>query len=452
MDFRNEVVAVYGLGRIGLGVIAVLVRNGFKSIIGVDVNEKVVERVNSGLVDHPDPMVRDAIVWAGKRGILRAMVDGVEASRRSRVKIVDVPLIVDSSMKPDYSMLDKALESIALGLKPGDLVLVETVLPPRAMEDHVKVLLEDVSGLRVEEDFYLAYAPERVMVERIVRDIEESYPRIVAGVGPKSTRLAVEFYSLFSRRGVVVASSVRVLELARIYEGVYRDVNIALANEYARLAQLLGVDYEEAAMLASTNPYVHPHKPGPGVGGMCLPVYPYFALNMGDEYGLALDLIACARRLNEEQPEWIVGLVHEASRKLGLESGDARTCILGLSYRGGVGDVRNSPSIKIIELLLKDGFKDIVVFDPYIDSKVIREVLGGKARITSSLVEAVKDSDIVVVLVDHPEFRGLRLSWFKETSGKSRVAVVDARDIVFVDDAVGVVYVGVGRPWFIRIA
>ncbi len=450
MNFREEPVAVYGLGKIGLGVVAVLVRSGFRNIVGVDTSREVVERINEGLVDHPDQLVKDTILWAVTKGFLRATIDGIEASRRSRIKIIDVPLTIDSSMKPDYSMIDKALESIAQGLKPGDLVLVETVLPPRAMEDHVKVLLEDVSGLRVEEDFYLAYAPERVMVERIVRDIEESYPRIIAGIGPKSTRLALEFYSLFSRRGVIVASSVRALELARIYEGVYRDVNIALANEYARLAQLLGVDYEEIARLASTNPYVHPHKPGPGVGGMCLPVYPYFALSMGDEYGLALDLIACARRINEEQPEWIVGLVHEASRKLGLESGNTRTCILGLSYRGGVGDIRNSPSIKIIELLLKDGFRSIVVFDPYVDPSTVKSIFGDRVKVASNLAEAIEGSNIVVVLVDHPIFKRLRLSVIKDLCGENKVAVIDAKDIVFVDDAVGVIYVGIGRPWLIN--
>ncbi len=450
IDFRNEVVAVYGLGRIGLGVIAVLAKNGFRRIIGVDIDERVVEEVSKGLVDHPDPLVRSMVSWAISKGFLKATTDGLSASRKSRVKIVDVPLLVGLDARPDYSMLDKALESIARGLKRGDMVLVETVLPPLAMENHVKTLLEGASGLRVEEDFYLAYAPERVMVERIVRDIEESYPRIIAGIGPKSTRLALQFYSTISRRGVIVASSVRALELARIYEGIYRDVNIALANEYARLAQLLGVDYEEVALLASTNPYVHPHKPGPGVGGMCLPVYPYFAINVGEEKGLSLDLVAVARRVNEEQPEWIVGLVHEALRKLGLGEGNARLCLLGLSYRGGIGDVRNSPSIKVMELLWKDGFRLIKVYDPFIKD-LGRLKLKVNVEATGSLVDCIRGSDIIVVLTDHSEFRSLRTSWIKEVSGRDKVAVVDARDLLVVDEVEGMVYVGVGRPLVARL-
>lgn len=431
-------VSVYGLGNIGLGVIAVLVRARTKKIIGVDIDNIKVSMLNRGEISHPDKEVVEWIKRGLEEGNIVFTTDAVWASKNTQIKIVDVPLDLTNDKRPDYTYLGQALKTIAKGLKKDDLVIIETTLPPLALEDYVKPLLEAESGLKVGVDFYLVYSPERVMIEKIVYDIEEAYPKLVGGLDEESLEHAKAFYEVFARRGVIV-ENIRVVELAKIYEAVYRDVNIALANELAIITRKLGVDYERVRKLASTNPYVHLHRPGSGVGGACLPVYPYFLLDKARKEGLEPKLISTSRYVNDLQPLRVVSLVHEAALKLGLRK--PKVLILGVAYRGGIGDIRNSPSLEVINELISKGYR-VRVSDPYFKGSV------HNIRVENNYGNVVIGVDIVVIATCHPQYKTLSTKLLLEASERDKIAVIDCCSIIEVVESGGrVLYTSIGGPW-----
>lgn len=342
-------VAVYGLGGLGLGICAAWIRAGY-NIIGVDVNSNKIKEINQGIVRHPDPLVVKSISKAVKENYFYGTVDGVKASRLSKIKIIAVPLFI-KGRNPDFTAIDDVVNKIARGLKKGDIIIVETSLPPGTTINRIKPMLESISGLRAEEEFFLAYSPERVVVEHVVRDIEESYPKIVGGVGSKSTEVVAQLYSKIVKKGVIRVANATVAEFEKLIEGIYRDVNIALANELADLARTLGIDFEEARMAANSQPYSHIHKPGPGVGGICIPVYPYLLMWVAKNLGIKLELTSLARKINEKRPREVVLLVEKAITRLGTNA--PIIAILGAAFRGGIGDAENSPSLKVAKILVE---------------------------------------------------------------------------------------------------
>ena len=235
-------------------------------------------------------------------------------------------------------------------------------------------------------------------------------------------------------------SNATVAEFEKLVEGVYRDVNIALANELADLARALGIDFEEARLAANSQPYSHLHKPGPGVGGICIPVYPRLLTWVANSFGLDLKLTSLARRINEKRPKDIVELVRNVLERLNFDI--PVIAVLGASFRSGSSDLRNSPSLQIAKILMGMGYK-VKVFDPYVSLSLLSGF-----EVASSFEEVLEGVDIVVIATDHPEFRKIDLNDVKRLSGKNRIAVVDARDIIELKDIPpNIIYVGVGRPW-----
>ena len=437
-------VSVYGLGGVGLAIATVWLRVGVR-VIGVDIDKCKVEKLNRGIVEHPDRVVVETVAKAVSKGLFKATTNGVEASKHSDLKVVIVPLLVNDNGEPDFKPLDNAITCIAKGLKRGDVVVVETSVPPGTTVNRVKPLLESISGLKAEVDFGLAYSPERVMVERAVRDIEESYPKIIGGVGPRSNSIVKTLYERIARKGVIVLSSPTAAEFEKLAEGVYRDVNIALANELAKLAGTLGVDYEEAKIAANTQPYCHLHNPGPGVGGYCIPVYPYLLMYTARQKGIQLKLTSTARRVNEEQPEYIIDLTLKAIRELGIPPSKARIAVLGLAFRGDIGDSRITPVHDILKGLVKRGIRDIIVHDPLVKSDSVVRDLG--LKLTSNLAEAVKGANIILILTRHSLYYKLTVEYLRDLSGNSRIGVVDAVHVLdprFTPK--NSLYIGTGRP------
>jgi len=371
-------------------------------------------------------------------------VDGAEASRECRVKIITVPVYLGRDLQPDFSSFEAAVRAVGRGSEEGDLVIVESSVPPGTTLSLVKPVLERASRLKVEEQLLLAYSPERVYVGRAVKDIEERYPKVVAGVGPRSTEAAVKLYSKVAKRGVMVLSSPTAAELEKLAEGVYRDVNIALANELAKLAAALGVDYVEVREAANTQPYCHLHMPGVGVGGYCIPIYPRFAAHAAAKLGLELPLVELARRINLSMPGYTADLVDAVAKR--LQHADPKVAILGLAFRGGVDDTRLSPTYDLLDALLKKGYGNIVVHDPYVERDAQLEALG--IELERGLEEALKGRDIAVMATDHPEYAELTLSRLKGAMGRERVGVVDGRLVVkdWRAPPPGVVYAAIGRP------
>lgn len=435
-------VAVYGMGYVGKAVAAVLLRAGF-GVVGVDVSEELVRELNEGVVRHVEAKVREAIRRGVAGGRFRATTNGVQASGECRTKIITVPVYLARG-EPDFTSLLSAVDAAGRGAEEGDLVIVESSVPPGTTLGLVKPALERASGLSVEEGLLLAYSPERVYVGRAVEDVEERYPKVVAGAGPRSTEAARALYSKVARRGVIVMSSPTAAEFEKLAEGVYRDVNIALANELAKLAAALGVDYAEVREAANSQPYCHLHVPGVGVGGYCVPVYPRFLMHAASRLGLRLPLTELARQTNLSMPSYVADLVDLAARRLSLA--EPRIAVLGLAFRGGVDDTRLSPTYDLIEHLLSRGYGRLVVHDPYVERDERLEELG--LPLTRDLGAALRGRNLVVIATDHPEYAGLTPALLQQLSGAERLGIVDGRLAVgeWRNPPPGVLYVGVGRP------
>ena len=400
--------AVYGAGYVGLSLAAVFLRHGIK-VICVDVDEEKLSSIESGILDNVEDDIREAIRKGLGEDRLVLTSDGVEASKNSLIKTVTVPVYIDWESKDvDLAAIDSVSKDIACGLKRGDLIIYESSMPPGTTEDFVKPILEEVSGLRAGEDFFLGYSPERIYVGRAVKDIEDNYPKIVSGVDPESLDMVANFYSRIAGKGVIRLSSTTVAEFEKLIEGIYRDVNIALANELALAAMKLGIDYFEAREAANSQPYCHLHLPGPGVGGYCIPLYPYFVLRCLRERGFDMELTGLARRVNERMPSVVVGFVDDMAAKYGLEPSDVRVCVLGVAFRGETDDVRLSPSHDIISLLVRKGYNNIIVHDPYVRRDKFLEDLD--VDLTDDLENAVRDAVIIIIAAGHRMYRGLRLS------------------------------------------
>ncbi len=431
--FKGEdYIAVYGAGYVGASLAAVYLRKGLKVIL-VDVDVDKLRSIEEKTYSFPEKEVNEAIYRGLEQGFLKLYTDGVKASRDSCIKVVTVPVYMDWVLKKySFDALTRAIEDIGRGLKKGDLVLLESSVPPGTTEEIVKPILERTSGLKAGRDFYLAYSPERVYIGRAVKDIEENYPKIVSGVGEESLRMVSEFYRRIVKKGVIELSSTTTAEFEKLAEGIYRDVNIALANELALVSMILNIDYYEVRKAANSQPYCHLHLPGPGVGGYCIPLYPYFVMNRVVREGFVMDLTRTARSINETMPYVIVRFVEKLCRKNRLKPSVLKVVVLGDAFRGDIDDTRLSPTHDIVALLKARGFKDIVVHDPYVrEDQVLNEL---NVTLTNDLAEALRDSDIVLIVTRHSQYHGLRISDLVRLSGREPY-VIDT--IAYVVDDMG---------------
>jgi len=371
-------VCLLGLGYIGLPTAAMLSMHGHR-VTGVDVRPGIVEDLKQGKVHIKEPdltaVVRDAL----RTGNLTLSHTPVAAD----VFLTCVQTPHDDE-HADLSYLRKATESILPVLKSGDLVIVESTVPPGTTANVVRTLLE-TSGLRAPQDFQLAYCPERVMPGRVLREIVEN-ARVIGGIDPASAERAKELYSSFVR-GEIFTTNCTTAEFVKIVENAYRDLNIAFANELARMAERLRVDVWQAIALANHHPRVRILRPGPGVGGHCIPVDPWFLIDAAGDS----PLIRTVRAVNDAMPQRVVDLVLQDLE--GINS--PNVAVWGVAYKGDVGDLRESPAVEVVEGLKGHGV-GVAAYDPHVPPDEFP---------LSSLDECVQDADSVVILTDHREFR-----------------------------------------------
>jgi nucleotide sugar dehydrogenase len=327
---RNSgTVAVVGLGKIGLPLAAQYIRHG-RIVIGCDINQQIVDGINAGECHvHEEPGLEAEVATAVAGGNLRAVTDTTSATRQADVIVVIVPVVVTADHQPDFRFIDSATRAVGAGLAPGKLVIYETTLPVGTTAERLRCLLEAASGLVAGRDFFLAYSPERVSSGVIFRDLAK-YPKVVGGIDEASTEAAIAFYRSVLDAQIIRMASMNDAEFVKLIETTYRDVNIALANEYARFADNHGLDVGAAIAAANTQPYSHIHTPGVGVGGHCIPVYPYFLI-AGDEEG-ELALPRTSRVINDGMATYATERIEEI---LGSLSGQS-VLILGVAYRGNV--------------------------------------------------------------------------------------------------------------------
>jgi UDP-N-acetyl-D-mannosaminuronic acid dehydrogenase len=388
---------VVGLGRIGLPLTCVLAEAGFE-VVGVDVDKSVVELVNAGRGFDDEPGLSSEVKKWVKSGRLSASTSFSEVGASDVIFMV-VPTKAFNA-KPDYSALYSASISVGRHMKRGTLLILCSTVGPLVTEGLVKDALEGASGLRAETDFGLAYSPIRASASRVIRDLK-SYPRVVAGLGVKSLELASAIIGLTTSGGVIRVSSLRVAEMVKLAENVYRDVNIALANELALVCERLGVDYDEVARAANTQPFCHLHVPGLGVGGHCIPHNPYFLIDYALSVDLRPSLIITARLINDSMPKHTLKLITEGLEKCGKKVRGSVVAVLGAAFKADSADPRYSPVEALCDDLRALG-AEVRVYDPLVPIWFLKD-LGYEAR--EGLEEVVENADCVVIATPHTLFK-----------------------------------------------
>lgn len=420
---------VMGLGYVGLPTAVLFAFKGLK-VVGVDIDRVKVKAINNGNCYIKEPGLEDLLRDVVARGLLRATTNGLRAIREANAVIVAVPTPVREG-KTDLSYLKNALEIIKKGFHKDILVIIESTIPPGTTEGFVKPFLEE-SGFSVENDFYLAHVPERIAPGNAIKELC-SIPRVVGGIGPRSTKKAIELYSKINPN--LLPTDATTAELVKLAENTFRDLNIAYANLLALISEKVGVDVYEVIELANTHPRVNIHWPGTGVGGPCLTKDPYMLVEAIEDLK-GKELILIAREINKFMPHHTVKLIVKALKDNAISIESAQVAILGTAYKGGVNDVRESPAKFIVKELLVKG-ATVVVYDPYTE-----ESFGAKRA--ASIEEAVKNADVLVIVTDHPEFKKLNLKKIARLM-KNRI-IVDGRRIIEPSSAVknGFKYYGIG--------
>jgi nucleotide sugar dehydrogenase len=397
-------IAIYGLGHVGAPLAAVWLRAG-AHVIGVDKSKKVLTEARKGRTTIPEPHVNEAFKRGIALGRFKLYDDPIKASKDSYFKMICVPVLShDQDLSADLSAVSEVATMIGKGLKKTDVVSLNPSVPPGTTEDVVIPIIERESRLHVTSDFCMIYNPERIYEGRAVKDIEENYPAILSTLGPKSKEIGFTIYSQIFKKGVLLLDSIRTAEAEKLFEGVYRDVNIALANEMAKFCEAAGINFWQAREAANSQPYCHIHKPGIGVGGACIPVYPQFVLDVAKKINVLCEVTNISRSINDGMPAYCV---RQAIRLLKFSELPRYTVtILGLAFRGDVSDTRLSPTYSIIKELQRFGVKNIIVHDPLVsdDPNLLNYQ---NVILTSDLKRAMKNTDLVILSTDHQEYKKL---------------------------------------------
>ncbi len=424
-----------GAGHIGLPTACVIADSGFQ-VVAADINEKLVDAVKKGRSIITENCLEDLVSKVVKAKKLTATTDVTSATKDSDVVLIIVPTPLGTA-GPDLNAIKSAAKAVARGLRRGMLVVLESTIYPEGTKKILQPILEENSGLRAGEDFYLAYSPERALPTRSIEEIRTNV-RIVGGINEISGKKAKEFYGKFVASEVLDVGDSTTAEFVKISENVYRDVNIALANELAMIAEKLGVDIQKVIDAANRHPRVKIHVPGAGVGGHCIPKDPYFFINKAQELGLNVRLIKTAREINESMPEHVVELAENALEKGGKTPADSKIAILGYAYKGDTSDIRGTPAERIVGELKALGFK-VCIHDPFVN-------YSNGTAIEKDMEQVVSGSDCIVVVTDHSQYRNINISELAKKMRKPGI-VIDGRNIfdpVSIRKA-GLAYYGIGR-------
>ncbi len=360
IEDKSAKVGVIGLGYVGLPLATGLAKRGYR-VIGVDAIQEKVNRLNQGISYIPDvpSTVLDSLV---KAHMLVATTD-YDALKEANIIFICVPTPFDSMKAPDLTFVRLAAQGIAPRLQVGQLVVLQSTTYPGTTEEVVQPILEE-TGLVAGKDFYLAFSPERIDPGRTDFTVENT-PKVVGGITPESTDLAAKLLGKLTP-GIHIVSSPRAAEMTKLLENIFRSVNIALVNELAILAERMEIDLWEVIEAAKTKPFgFMPFYPGPGVGGHCIPVDPYYLSWKAREFDFYTRFIELAAEVNGNMPYHTVDLVMRGLNRLGKSLKGSKVLVMGVSFKPNIDDARNSPAERVIELLLKDG-AEVFYHDPYV--------------------------------------------------------------------------------------
>jgi UDP-N-acetyl-D-mannosaminuronic acid dehydrogenase len=391
------------MGYIGLPTALLFANNGV-DVIGVDVNEKVVKTLKEGKMPFEEEGFQELLDGAYEKNSFKASKEVEDAD----VFMVAVPTPFDAEFRmADLKYVISACEMIAPHLKQGNLVIIESTIPPKTCEKRVRMILEK-SGLKASDDFYISHCPERAIPGNTLHEMVNN-DRVIGGLCEKATELTRNLYSSFVKGSLYLTNSTTA-EMIKLMENTYRDVNIALANELGMLAEDYGINIWEAIEIANKHPRVNIHKPGPGVGGHCIAIDPWFLTENANNSSL----ITLARNINDSMPIHVLKKVKEIVN--GIEN--PVVTVFGVAYKGDIADTRATPALKFIKLAEKEGFT-VKIYDPFV-TEFEYPIL--------NLEEAVENSDCIVVLTDHSEFKQLNLKYIRDLT--SNLNIIDFRNIL----------------------
>ncbi|TDM24607.1 nucleotide sugar dehydrogenase [Macrococcoides canis] len=396
-----------GLGYIGLPTSIMFAKHGV-DVVGVDIKQEAVDKLNNGQIHIEEPGLQEALEEVLASGKFKASTIPEQAD--AYIIAVPTPNNNDEHKSCDISIVMSGVESIVPLLKKGDIVIVESTIAPRTMDDHVKPYLES-EGFIIGEDIYLVHCPERVLPGKIMHELVYNN-RIIGGITPACVEAGKRVYGTFVK-GEMIETQAKTAEMSKLMENTYRDVNIALANELAKICNDLEINVNDVIEMANKHPRVNLHTPGPGVGGHCLAVDPYFIIAEAPEHAL---LIKLARDINVSMPEYVVRRTKDILSRLGGN----KVTVFGLTYKGDVDDIRESPAFDIYEMLTASQY-EVVAYDPHVKQEFVEEDMG----------TAVKDSHLVLVLSDHSEFKQLTDGDF---DGMRNKYILDTKNVVKTKD------------------
>jgi UDP-N-acetyl-D-mannosaminuronic acid dehydrogenase len=407
VKFMNSVklkVSVVGLGYIGLPTAAVLASVGHE-VVGIEVSQAVIDVVNRGEIHIVEPDLGGLVHAAVHSGRLRAVLDAEPAD----AFIIAVPTPFMNDHQPDLRYVEQAARAIAPHLRRGNLVILESTSPVGTTEKLARWLAEERTDLRCptagsrETDVYVAYCPERVLPGSIVSELVRN-DRVVGGLTPHCAEKARDLYETFVR-GQCIETDARTAEMTKLTENAFRDVNIAFANELSLICDQLGINVWELIALANRHPRVNILNPGPGVGGHCIAVDPWFIVDSAPQ---AARLIRTAREVNDGKPEWVLEKIAEAVAAARSRLGrDVVVACLGLAFKANIDDLRESPSLEIAKQLAERRLADrLLVVEPFVEA-LPQELKGRKGIELVEFDTALAAADVVVLLVDHQQFKAV---------------------------------------------
>jgi len=389
---REAVFGVVGLGYVGLPLVVEMAR-GCSRVIGFEVSPEKAAEVNAGRSYIPD-VQSDVLAQLVEQGRIEATTDFSRVAECDAIAIC-VPTPLDKSKEPDVSYMVSASESIAPHLRPGTLVTLESTTYPGTTEEIVQPILER-SGLKAGTDLFVAFSPERVDPGNPVYQTKNT-PKVVGGVTPRCTEVAVEFYRSFLDE-IVPVSSTRAAEMSKLLENIFRCVNIALVNELLMLCERMDIDIWEVVDAAKTKPFgFMPFYPGPGLGGHCIPIDPFYLSWKAREYDFHTEFIELSGKVNENMPYYVTRRLMDALNRRRKSLAGSRVLVLGVAYKGDIDDMRESPAIKTTELLLDKG-ATVVYHDPF-----VREFIASGQSIERRDLSAEEcaRADAVLVMTAH---------------------------------------------------
>ncbi len=423
---RSLTISVFGQGKMGLPIDVVFLEAGY-NVIGVDTNSKIVDRINSG--DIPiigEPGVKEGLTkgMTGKKYYCTLSVE--EAVKSSDIILIIIPIMLDENKNPDLEPLLLTLKNIGEYLEKGHTIIIECTVPITTTNGIIKETLEKVSGLKAGEDFGLGFSPERTFSGRAIADIRDNYPKIVGGINSKSTEKLSMIYNSIAHKGVIELTATEA-EAVKIFKGVYGDVNIALANEFAIISEKLNIDVSKIIKASNSEPFSHIHRQGPGVGGHCIPVYPQFLINIAESRNVNALLTKTGRKINLSMPEHVIKRIIYGFEKVGKHLDKSKITLLGLAYRGDVKEHRYSPSIDITNLLKNCNPRELVLSDPLYTAEEVAEIVD--VEFEQDLLIASLKADCLVILTDHKEYKESELSKVLDSLNKPFI-IVDTKDII----------------------